>query len=464
MERATIEYGVVPIVSDPMAKPTAPRKPPKVTRYRPGVVPQFSEEVEKGSDSQSQPIERFEVVSLRVEDRHPLVVEDSRLTRLKQRAAESNLQRGTQRRIHEAEILHDESSPPPTQRHTRHEAVVIEGDLTTTSQEEHTQRDDSSDEDEMQIRRERARAKFQEEKEDSHNYENGDPSLLGLIANHRISTREEDESGEENSEVSDEGQSSEEAMSESEDDWHLRDVLQPVFVPSTSRDTKVEQAKIEKEKEKERLFEEKRKEERKKETLMLVEQDLRREIEEGYAQEEEHDEMADDPVNEEEEMKEYEAWKVRELARIRRTIIEKEQYLEEEKEKEKRSQMTDAEIRAIDSKTDKFQKKKTSMKFLQKYYHKGAFFQNMDDQVIHRDTSAPTGMDKIDKTLLPKVLQVKNFGRSGRTKYTHLVDQDTLGPAHTGNSMFEWRDDELTRKYLHKMGGTGSLEKKRKRT
>ena len=24
-----------------------------------------------------------------------------------------------------------------------------------------------------------------------------------------------------------------------------------------------------------------------------------------------------------------------------------------------------------------------------------------------------------------RVLQVKNFGRSGRTKYTHLVDQDT---------------------------------------
>ena len=94
--------------------------------------------------------------------------------------------------------------------------------------------------------------------------------------------------------------------------------------------------------------------------------------------------------------------------------------------------------------------------------------QDEDNQVFKRDFAKPTLEDHFDKTVLPKVMQVcvvyvvgyvcvclscgvcvlcirssilslwlhhihihflcqqvKNFGRSGRTKYTHLVDQDT---------------------------------------
>lgn len=68
---------------------------------------------------------------------------------------------------------------------------------------------------------------------------------------------------------------------------------------------------------------------------------------------------------------------------------------------------------------------KGKYKFLQKYYHRGAFYLDQEYQVYKQDFSAPTLEDHFDKTILPKVMQVKNFGRCGRTKYTHLVDQDT---------------------------------------
>jgi microfibrillar-associated protein 1 len=61
--------------------------------------------------------------------------------------------------------------------------------------------------------------------------------------------------------------------------------------------------------------------------------------------------------------------------------------------------------------------------FMQKYHHKGSFFQDMDI-LKNRDYSARTE-STVDVSLLPKVMQVRDYGKAGRSKWTHLSNEDT---------------------------------------
>ena len=70
-------------------------------------------------------------------------------------------------------------------------------------------------------------------------------------------------------------------------------------------------------------------------------------------------------------------------------------------------------------------KKQSSFTFMQKYYHKGAFFMDSGEEIYKRDFSAPTEQESINKEALPKALQVKNFGKRSRSKWTHLANEDT---------------------------------------
>jgi hypothetical protein len=69
------------------------------------------------------------------------------------------------------------------------------------------------------------------------------------------------------------------------------------------------------------------------------------------------------------------------------------------------------------------------MRFMQRYYHEGAFFRGNDDEadiLQGRDFTAPTEQDLVDKSILPEAMQVRRgFGLAGHTRYTHLADQDT---------------------------------------
>jgi microfibrillar-associated protein 1 len=99
----------------------------------------------------------------------------------------------------------------------------------------------------------------------------------------------------------------------------------------------------------------------------------------------------------------------------------------------KRRALTDEEI----MKEKEFQTReidkdgKPKWKFMQKYYHQGVFYMDTSSVKNEADVrrqdyaSGPTLEDNVDKERLPAIMRVKNFGKKGRTKYTHLVDQDT---------------------------------------
>lgn len=242
-------------------------------------------------------------------------------------------------------------------------------------------------------------------------------------------------------------------------------ILKPIFVPKAARDTikrqeelaALEELKQVQLREKEAL--------RKKETRRMVADEIQREVKESEAQKKALDaEMPDDTDGTDPEG-EYKAWEIREMKRIVRDQEKLQAHAREQAEIERRRNMTDEERRLEDEKLGKLKdKEKGEWKFLQKYHHKGAFY--MDDSSIQdrqkdvrqRDISGATLEDKFDKELMPKVMQVKNFGRAGQTKYTHLVDQDTSSK----NDLYDDRQ-----KFAQAQAGTGSIDdagRRRKRS
>jgi microfibrillar-associated protein 1 len=146
--------------------------------------------------------------------------------------------------------------------------------------------------------------------------------------------------------------------------------------------------------------------------------------------------------------------------RVKRDRDERTKFLQEKNEILRRRAMTEEERQAEDEKLGadhNSKKQQVAYNFMQKYYHKGAFYMDeteMDDKDVRkREMDGATLEDKFDKQALPKVMQVKKFGFSGQTKYTHLKDQDTTDFDNPWNQKNELRAD-----YDSKMAGIGDID------
>ena len=128
------------------------------------------------------------------------------------------------------------------------------------------------------------------------------------------------------------------------------------------------------------------------------------------------------------------AWKLRELKRVKREreaieIAEKEQE-EIERRRNLSKDERDAEDKEFIEKQKEEQNSKGKMGFMQKYYHKGAFFQDDAEAegLDRRDIMGSRYQDDSNRELLPQYMQIRDMtklGRKGRTKYKDLKSEDT---------------------------------------
>ncbi|KAJ3458377.1 hypothetical protein MRS44_012486 [Fusarium solani] len=253
-----------------------------------------------------------------------------------------------------------------------------------------------------------------------------------LAAEEGFVTEEEEESEEEEDDDDEEESESEEESSEDEAPRRL--MIRPKFIPKSQRGNVKDPAQQEEEA---RQAEE---EARKKAADELVEEQIKKDLAARAAGKKhwDDDENEDSDVDTTDGLDpeaEEAAWRVRELKRLKRARAAIEEREKELAEVERRRNLTEEERQAEDeaflAKQQEEKEGKGKMSYMQRYFHKGAFFQ---------DEMKAAGLDKRDimgsriqddvrnREALPEYLQRRDMaklGRKGGTKYKDMRTEDT---------------------------------------
>lgn len=433
----------------------------KVERYRPGQVPAWAkkeEEEKKKKEEEEKAAAKKEKKSKRDKTAAAVVVEDrskGRLARL-QAAAAANSDAGAERLlrhrvVHDAQVLesaYDGGADSISAITARMKDSLREklgdkldkkdDDIGVKDVKELAElKDEDLDIDRPPVMKEEVKAEVKEEDDEDKIMEQRAKARERALAKRK---EEEDnllKQQEEEMLVADEEES--EYETESDDDGPGKGaMLKPIFVSKAQRQTVHEKAALEKEEE---AAEERRQEklkERKLESKAQVIDVIQKEVDAEAAAALGLDDTSDveliDDNDEVNEAEEYELWKIRELKRIKRDDTKKLAREQELELIERRRNMTDEERAADDERMDggkTFREDAKNFAFMQKYYHRGTFFQDKaetgEEPLYLRDYHEPVADEKFDKTTLPKVMQVRRgmFGKKGQTKHTHLAEVDT---------------------------------------
>lgn len=226
---------------------------------------------------------------------------------------------------------------------------------------------------------------------------------------------------------------SDEESEEEEEEAPRQTLLRPTFVPKSRRegnaaklDAQAEQKKKEEEEARQRQ-----------EADELLEERLKRDAIAKLAGRKDWDDAAEDgegidDTDDLDPAAERAAWKLRELLRVKRERDALEQIEKEREEVERRREM-DPELRAkedmefVAEQRKKKIEERGQMGFMQKFYHKGAFYQDESEVLKRNYATAPVEDSAKNREVLPKYMQVRGdeVGKRGRTKWSHLTAEDT---------------------------------------